>query len=59
MTWHDICLFLDLFLGVYTSICLGPDSLQKSVLQQKIKKKVGLGLFENISIAFLAIKTYF
>ena len=57
MTWHDICLFLDLFLGVYTSICLGPDSLQKSVLQQKIKKKVGLGLFENISITFLSIKT--
>ena len=52
MTWHDICLFLDPFLGVYTSICLGPDSLQHTL------KKVGLGFFENISIAFLGIKTY-
>ena len=52
MTWHDICLFLDPFLGVYTSICLGPDSLQKSVLQQKIKKKLGSGYSKIFQLHF-------
>ena len=54
LAWY-LSIFRPFFLGVYTSICLGPDSLQHTLYLEK----VGLGFFENISIDNFGIKTWF